>query len=116
MKDYLKSISKSNKVKKPQFHAVISTKFQEHSKEELKIVTENFMQGMGYGEQPYIAVFHNDTDNNYIHLVSTRVDKRNGKKLNDSFERLKSQKALQKVMDKLYPEQKLNEMKSWINY
>ncbi|MCU7571124.1 relaxase/mobilization nuclease domain-containing protein [Riemerella anatipestifer] len=117
VKDYLKSISKSNKVKKPQFHAVISTKFQEHSKEELKIVAENFMQEMGYGEQPYIAVFHNDTDNNHIHIVSTRIDKASGKKLNDSFERLKSQKALQKVMDKLYPEQKLNEeLDKLLNY
>ena len=105
----MKSISKSNKVKKPQFHAVISTKFQEHSKEELKEVAENFMQEMGYGNQPYILVFHNDTDNNHIHIVSTRVDKGTGKKIDDSFEKLKSQKALQKTMERLYPEQKMNE-------
>ncbi|MDO4225370.1 MAG: relaxase/mobilization nuclease domain-containing protein [Bergeyella zoohelcum] len=109
VKDYLKSISKSNKVKKPQFHAVISTKFQKHSKEELTNIANHFMQEMGYENQPYIAVFHNDTDNNHIHIVSTRVDKSTGKKIDDSFERLKSQKALQKVMERLYPEQKLNE-------
>lgn len=117
VKDYLKTISKSNKVKKPQFHAVISTKFQEHSKEELTIIAEEFMQEMKYGQQPYILIFHNDTENNHIHIVSTRVDKKNGKKIDDSFERLKSQKALQKVMDKLYPEQKLNEtLEKLLNY
>lgn len=117
VKDYLKTISKSNKVKKPQFHAVISTKFQEHSKEELTIIAEEFMQEMKYGQQPYILIFHNDTENNHIHIVSTRVDKKTGKKIDDSFERLKSQKALQKVMDKLYPEQKLNEaLEKLLNY
>ncbi len=31
--------------------------FQEHSKEELTKVAENFMNDLGYGEQPFIAVF-----------------------------------------------------------
>ncbi|MDR7693407.1 relaxase/mobilization nuclease domain-containing protein [Riemerella anatipestifer] len=104
VRNYLKSISKSEKVKKPQFHATISTKFQNHSKEELTEIGKNFMQEMGYGKQPYIIVFHNDTENNHIHIVSTRVDKSTGKKINDSFEKLKSQKALQKVLTQLHGE------------
>ena len=102
VRNYLKSISKNEKVKKPQFHAVISTKFQQHNKEELAKVAKDFMQEMGYGNQPFIVVFHNDTENNHVHIVSTRVDKSTGKKLNDSYEKLKAQKSLIEIKERIY--------------
>ena len=102
VRNYLKSISKNEKVKKPQFHAVISTKFQQYSKEELAKVAEDFMQEMGYGNQPFIVVFHNDTENNHVHIVSTRVEKSTGKKINDSYEKLKAQKAMMNVKERIY--------------
>ncbi len=116
VRDYLKAISKSDRVQKPQFHAVISTKFQEHNKEELARISEDFMEKLGYGQQPYIAVFHKDTENNHIHIVSTRVDKKTGKKIDDGYEKLKAQKALAQVMEKRYginEEEKLNQL---LNY
>lgn len=116
VRDYLKAISKSNKTKKPQFHATISTKFREHSKEELTKVAENFMEEMGYGVQPYIVVFHNDTDNNHIHIVSTRVDKNSGKKIDDSFEKLKSQQALQKSIEKIYGKSMDKDLEKLLKY
>ncbi|UMQ41539.1 relaxase/mobilization nuclease domain-containing protein [Chryseobacterium sp. Y16C] len=103
VRDYLKAISAGNKkVLKPQFHATISTKFNEHSKEELAKIAEDFMDEMGYGKQPFVTVFHNDTENNHIHIVTTRVDKQTGKKINDSYEKLKAQKALAITLEKLY--------------
>jgi len=103
VRDYLKAISVGNKkVLKPQFHATISTKFRVHSKEELAKISEDFMDEMGYGKQPFVTVFHNDTENNHIHIVTTRVDKKTGKKINDSYEKLKAQKALAFTLEKLY--------------
>lgn len=116
VRDYLKSVSKNEKVKKPQLHAVISTKFQNHSKDELTKVAENFMEEMGYGMQPFIVVFHKDTDNNHIHIVSTRVDKQTGKKINDSYERLKAQKALSITMKKFYGQKPEEELEKLLNY
>jgi len=117
VKNYLRAISIGNKkVVKPQFHAMISTKFQGHSKEELTKIAENFMDEMGYGMQPFIMVFHSDTDNNHIHLVSTRVDKQTGKKINDSYERLKAQKALSNTMEKLYGQKPEEELDKLLNY
>lgn len=117
IRNYLKTISNNNaNVKKPQFHAMISTKFQKHSKEELSNVAEKFMEGMGYGKQPYIVVFHSDTDHNHVHLVTTRVDKQTGKKINDTFEKLSSQKILSQVLEKLFginQEEKLEKLLSY---
>ncbi|HBV14591.1 relaxase/mobilization nuclease domain-containing protein [Chryseobacterium carnipullorum] len=117
VRNYLRAISIGNKkVLKPQFHAMISTKFQGHSKEELTKIAENFMDEMKYGGQPLIVVFHKDTDNNHIHIVSTRVDKQTGKKINDSYEKLKAQKALSVTMEKLYAQKPEEELEKLLNY
>lgn len=117
VRNYLRAISIGNKkVVKPQFHAMISTKFQGHSKEELTKIAENFMDEMKYGGQPFIVVFHSDTDNNHAHIVSTRVDKQTEKKINDSYERLKAQKALSVTMEKLYGQKPEEELSKLLNY
>lgn len=117
VRDYLCAISVGNKkVIKPQFHAMISTKFQAHSKEELTEIAENFMEEIGYGKQPFTVVFHNDTEHNHVHIVSTRVDKTSGKKINDSYEKLKSQKALIKILEKLYATKPEEELSKLLNY
>lgn len=116
VREYLKSISKNERVEKPQFHAAISTKFREHTKEELTRIAENFMDELGYGKQPFIVVFHNDTENHHVHIVSTRVNKQTGKKINDSFEKLKAQQALSGTMEKLYGLSTKEKVKKLLGY
>lgn len=96
--NYFKMVSATNKaVSKPQFHVTISTEGRLHSKQELTDIGEKWLEKMGYAAQPYLIVFHKDTDNNHIHIVTTRVDK-NGKKINSGFEKNRAIQQLNDVM------------------
>lgn len=95
--NYLNAISsQSKRTKYPQLHVVISTEGKSQTKDELTIVAEKWLKGMGYSDQPYLLIFHKDTNNNHIHLVSTRVGK-DGKKISDSFEKLKAYQVLNRI-------------------
>jgi hypothetical protein len=98
VKNYLTAHSNRNSiVKNKQFHAVISCKGREYSKEQLTDIAHEWIDKMGYGSNPFLIVFHKDTANNHVHIVSSRIDKE-GKKINDSFEKLRAQEAINEIM------------------
>ncbi len=37
-------------------------------------VSKEYMDKMGYGEQPYVVVRHNDTRHEHVHIVTTNVE------------------------------------------
>jgi len=96
--NYLQLISKlNNRVIKPQFHAVLSAKGQSYDKATLNAIAEKWLKEMGYGSQPYLVVFHKDTDNNHVHIVTTRVT-REGEKINSAFEKVRAVRCLDSVL------------------
>ncbi|PRY13746.1 relaxase/mobilization nuclease-like protein [Pontibacter ummariensis] len=84
-------------VKHPQFHAVLSCEGREKDAQELKFIAEQYLEKMGYQENPYLIYFHSDTANNHVHIVSSRVNEE-GRKIDDSFERTRSQKAIKEIL------------------
>lgn len=56
-----------------QLHLALSCKGQEKNQEQLTDMAHSLMNKFGYGKQPYFIYFHRDTDNNHVHILSTRV-------------------------------------------
>lgn len=95
---YLKMLSARNKrVHFPQFHAVISAQGKTYDKHTLTQIAEGWLKEMGYGNQPYLVVFHQDTGNNHVHIVTTRIDK-DGKKISSAFENIRAVNNMNKVL------------------
>ncbi|WP_439484428.1 relaxase/mobilization nuclease domain-containing protein [Cyclobacterium plantarum] len=100
MKTFLKVHSNRNtRVQHQQFHVVISCKGREFDKKELTDMAEKWLHKMGYSSNPYLIVFHGDTKNNHVHMVSSRIGN-DGKKINDSMERIRAQKYMLEIMDR----------------
>lgn len=72
-------------------------------------IGEQYMQELGYGSQPYVIYKHEDIDRHHIHIVSLCVDS-NGKKIDDSFEHLRSKEITQDIERKyrLHPAENTN--------
>jgi hypothetical protein len=95
---YLELISAQNtRIRLPQFHAVLSAKGKSFSKTQLTNVAAEWMKTMGYGEQPYLIIYHKDTQNNHVHIVSTRINKE-GKKINSAYEKIRAVRELNKLI------------------
>ncbi|KVV15030.1 conjugal transfer protein MobB [Flavobacterium sp. TAB 87] len=59
------------------------------SDEKFRQLAQEYMQEMGYKEQPYVVFKHTDINRTHIHIVSVCVDEE-GKKISDKFEKRKS--------------------------
>ena len=73
---YLKERSRTygnTKTTRFQFHIAASVKGQIMSADELTDFARQLMAESGYGKQPYFVYYHHDTDNNHVHILSTRI-------------------------------------------
>lgn len=62
-------------VKKPVIHFSLNPSPKDHATEEqMTFLAQEFMQRMGYGDQPYIVYLHRDIEREHMHIVSVRVD------------------------------------------
>lgn len=80
------------RTKKPVFHCSINPHPDDVlTSAQLQAIAKEYMERMGYENQPYIVFKHNDIAREHIHIVSLRVDSF-GKKLPHAFEGRRSKK------------------------
>ena len=80
------------RTKKPVFHCSINPHPNDVlTDQQLQNIASEYMERMGYGNQPFIVFKHNDIAREHIHIVSLRVDSF-GKKLPHAFEGRRSKK------------------------
>ena len=82
--------------------------------EQLTAIGEEYMQKLGYGNQPYMIFKHEDIERKHIHIVSLRVDS-NGRKINDSNEYRRSKAITEELEQKygLHPAQGQKKGEDW---
>ena len=79
------------------FHTSLNpSPVDELTDEQLRDITREYMERMGYGQQPYIVFKHKDISREHLHIVSLRVDE-NGRKISDSHEYDRSMSVLREL-------------------
>ena len=72
------------------FHASLNPSPEDRlTDDQLRDIAQEYMERMGYGNQPYIVFKHKDIDRQHLHVVSLRVDEK-GRKLPHDFEARRS--------------------------
>ena len=88
--DFEKRMPKQMRTEKPVIHISLNPHPDDRLTDgELTQMAHEYMQRMGYGDQPYIIVKHEDIDRHHLHIVSIRVDEQ-GKRINSDFTKRRS--------------------------
>jgi hypothetical protein len=106
-KKYFQDYSgRNSKIKNPVFHATCSCKNKQLNHAQLKNIALEVIKGLGYSENPILIYEHHDTQNNHVHIVSSRIGV-NGKKIKDNFERKRANQYLNAILNR-EPHQEFN--------
>jgi len=89
------------KTEKPVLHISLNPDPKDQvSDEKFEAIAQDYMEQMGYGNQPYIVFKHTDIDRTHIHIVSVCIDEE-GKKISDTFDKRRSV-AISRALEQKY--------------
>ncbi|WP_018615229.1 relaxase/mobilization nuclease domain-containing protein [Segetibacter koreensis] len=71
--------------------------FEKLSKEQLKEISNRYMEKIGFGEQPYLVYQHNDAGHPHIHIVSLKVRADGSRIDTNNIGRIQSEKARKEI-------------------
>lgn len=99
-RQYLIDYSERNdRIQKPQMHVSFSAKGDEMDNAQLVAFARQWLKEMGYAhpEQPLLIYGHSDTNNNHIHVITSRVAP-DGHKIAHHHERVRSKAFVEKML------------------
>jgi len=95
MHDFERHMTMQMRTEKPVIHISLNPHPDDRlTDKELTEMAHEYMQRMGYGDQPYIIVKHEDIDRHHLHIVSVRVDEQ-GMRINSDFTHKRSLAIIQ---------------------
>jgi len=100
MQSFEPYILANKRTEKPVFHVSLNPDPKDVlTDEQLSQIAAEYMEKMGYGDQPFVVYKHEDIDRKHIHIVSLRVDE-NGKKIDHNFEHRRSMDVCRELEQK----------------
>ncbi|MPT36574.1 MAG: mobilization protein [Flavobacterium sp.] len=90
----------NNKTEKPVLHISLNPHPDDKlTDEQFADIAKEYLEKLGYGDQPYMVYKHEDIDRHHIHIVTLRVDE-NGKKIDDAFQYRRSKDITRELEEK----------------
>lgn len=91
---------KMGKTKKPVLHISLNPHPDDRlSDQDFEILAREYLDKLGFGEQPYVIYKHEDIDRHHIHIVTVNVNEE-GKRLNQDFLYQRSKKITTELEEK----------------
>ena len=101
MEDFLALMPVRSKVEKPVVHISLNPHPDDILTDtELQNIAREYLEKMGFGNQPYLVFKHEDIDRHHLHIVTVRVDE-NGKCISDKNNYYRS-KQITRELEKKY--------------
>ena len=97
MQDFLACMPSHVFTKKPVIHISLNPHPDDKlSDEQFSATALEYIEKMGYGNQPFVVYKHEDIDRHHLHIVTLAVDER-GKKINDGNNFYKSKRITREI-------------------
>ena len=110
MNDFRSCMPEHMRVEKPVLHISLNPHPDDVLTDtELQDIAREYLEKLGYGNQPYLIFKHEDIDRHHLHIVTVNVDE-NGRRLNQDFLYRRSNRIRKELEQKygLHPAERKN--------
>ena len=116
MEGFLTFLPPQMKIEKPVVHISLNPHPEDVLTDiELQNIAREYLEKLGFGNQPYLVFKHEDIDRHHLHIVTVNVDE-NGKRLNRDFLYRRSDRIRRELEQKYGCKYSINSLVYWVTY